>query len=642
MNSVLTAGKWPSLPGLLRQTPFQRISDLEPRVASMSYAELRRYSLSLRYRAFSGEPLQELLPEAYCLMREATSRSLGMRHYDVQLQGGIAMHDQSIAEMQTGEGKTLTATLPLYLFALAGQGSHLATANDYLARRDATTMRPAYSMLGFSVGIIESNTAPPRRHDAYACDITYAAAREFGFDFLRDRLAQGASVEQHGAILARMLGQAEQSPTAPLLQRQLQFVLVDEADSILIDEARTPLIVSSLPGNSEDAATALHYWAAEAAPQFENSRHFEYDHKCRSVTLNAPGRRQVRELNKDELLDPIALIDFYQHVEVAIRVLRDFHRDQHYVVRDGEIVIVDENTGRLAEGRKWRDGIHQAIEAKEGVEVTFKTGEAARVTVQDFFLQYRRLAGMTGTASNSRRELKRIYGLNTRVISTNRPERRQRLPDRVFGNADAKWQAIVQEVSEFHLAGRPVLIGTRSIDKSERLSQLLDAACIEHDVLNAHRHADEAAIVSAAGEKGRVTVATNMAGRGTDIKLGAGVSELGGLHVICTELHESSRIDRQLIGRCARQGDPGSFRQFMSLDDDIVRAGCGPRVAARLCRLGSEVTTAFDHFASTLRRAQARIEREHFRQRRMLLYHEKQRREVQREMGQDPYLDATM
>ncbi len=618
-----------------------RINSLESALQSSSEEELRRQSLSLRYRALSGESHLALLPEAFALMREAASRTLGMRHFDVQLLGGIAMCHGAIAEMQTGEGKTLTATLPLYLAALEDKGAHLATANDYLAARDAAIMRPAYKLLGMTVGVIESSTARPLRQKAYRCDVTYAASREFGFDFLRDRLLLGRQGTTNRDLLGGMLGQRPSGTASDPVQRSQHFILVDEADSILIDEARTPLIVSSLPGNSQDAAAALYRWAATVTAAFEEAIDYEYDHKERSVTLRPPGRRKVRELEKPDAIDAIAMFDIYEHVERAIKVDREFFLDRHYIVRDGEIVIVDENTGRLAEGRKWRDGIHQAIEAREGVTVSVKTGEAARVTVQDFYLRYERLCGMTGTAATSRRELKRIYQAAVSVIPTNRPPLRKCWPDKVFGTSEEKWQAIVGEVAEQHALGRPVLIGTRSIDKSEILARLLRQAGIEHHVLNARRHAEEAKIVASAGELGRVTVATNMAGRGTDIKLGERVREAGGLHVICTELHESARIDRQLVGRCARQGDPGSFRQFMALDDDIIKAGLGPRAATRYERIGTATPGPCDRYARVMRSAQAKVESQHYRQRRLLLYHEKERRKTQRQMGQDPYLDAT-
>ncbi len=633
LTTATASGRWSHLIG--------QINSLESKLQPSTEDELRRQSLSLRYRALSGESHLALLPEAFALMREAARRTLDMRHFDVQLLGGIAMSHGAIVEMQTGEGKTLTATLPMYLAALEDNGAHLATANDYLAARDAEIMRPAYKLLGMTVGVVEASTARPLRQKAYRCDVTYAASREFGFDFLRDRLLLGKQQLTNRDLLGGMLGQRRPGTASDPVQRNQHFMLVDEADSILIDEARTPLIVSSLPGNSQDAAAALYRWAATVTAAFEEAVDYEYDHKEHSITLRPPGRRKVRELDKPDALDAIAMFDIYEHIERAIKVDREFFLDRHYIVRDDEIVIVDENTGRLAEGRKWRDGIHQAIEAREGVSVSVKTGEAARVTVQDFYLRYDRLCGMTGTAATSRRELKRIYQTPVTVIPTNRPPLRECWPDQVFGTSEAKWRAIVGEVAEQHALGRPVLIGTRSIDKSEILSGLLHEAGIEHHVLNARRHAEEAKIVASAGNVGRVTVATNMAGRGTDIKLGEGVGALGGLHVICTELHESARIDRQLIGRCARQGDPGSFRQFMALDDDIIRAGQGPRAAARYEQTGAAIPGICNQYARVLRAAQAKIESQHYRQRRLLLYHEKERRKTQLQMGQDPYLDAT-
>ena len=617
-----------------------RIAALEPNLRQSADDSLRRSSLSLRYRALSGEPLAAILPEAYALMREATRRTIGLRHFDVQLLGGIALHYGSIAEMQTGEGKTLTATLPVYLAALEDRGAHLATANDYLALRDTQMMRPAYELLGMRVGVLQTSTSRSKRRAAYRCDITYGAAREFGFDFLRDRLLLGRRADTARDLLGGMLGLRGAQAADEPVQRDLHFALVDEADSILIDEARTPLIVSSLPGESPLAATELYRWAAAVAQEFHERTDYDYDHQRRTVSLRSAGRRKVRELDKPDALARIAMFDIYEHMERAIKVAREFFLDRHYVIRDGEVVIVDESTGRLAEGRKWRDGIHQAVEAQAGVEVTVKTGEAARVTIQDFYLRYTRLCGMTGTAATSARELRHIYKLPVRVIATHRTPCRQRWPDRVFGTHQAKWQAVCDEIVAVHQGGRPVLIGTRSIDKSEQLAKLLTTLGIDHAVLNAHRHAEEAEIVARAGQPGKVTVATNMAGRGTDIKLAPEVVELGGLHVIATELHESARIDRQLIGRCARQGDPGSYRQFMSLDDDLIEAAYGPVVAQRYRRFGATYSGSLQRFARVLRSAQAKLEREYFQQRRLLLFHEKERRRIQQQMGQDPYLDA--
>ncbi len=604
----------------------------------LSPAELRCASLSLRYRVVSGEPAERLLPEAYALMREAAERTLGLRHYDVQIYGGIALFERSIAEMQTGEGKTLTATLPLYLAALSGDGAHLATANDYLAERDARCVMPAFELLGMSVGILRSASSRDERRAAYQCDITYGAAREFGFDFLRDRLRNEGGELLPGERLRRMLGGEDTDEGTAPLQRGLNSMLVDEADSVLIDEARTPLVVSSAAADSQESA-AIYGWSATLSSQL-GDQDYLYEPQHKSVSLTSAGRRKVRDETRPPALSRTPLFDLYEHVERAIRVRIEFHRDQHYVVRDGRIVIVDERTGRLADGRQWRDGIHQAVEAGEGVPITVRAGDAARVTVQDFFLLYPRLAGMTGTAVSSRRELRSIYGLETRVIPTHRPVQRAQWPLRVFGTGEQKWQAIVEEICKLHRTGRPVLIGTRSISKSERLSASLAEAGIEHHVLNANRHAEEAQIVAAAGSLGRVTVATNMAGRGTDIQLGEGVAELGGLHVIGTELHDSERIDRQLYGRCGRQGDPGSFRQYAALDDEVLRVGFGGRASDRYRARGEKARQELAGCAQLVRRAQRRIERMHFQQRRQLLFQEKQRRAIQQEMGQDPYLDA--
>ena len=403
-----------------------RIDALERQLESLTDQEIRKKSLSLRYQVLSGKSLDELLVEAYALVREAGRRTIGMRHYDVQLLGGIAMHFQNIIVMQTGEGKTLTATLPLYLNALAGQGVHLATANDYLAQRDAETMSPIYELLGLSVGTVGSESRPHERLSGYAADITYTTAKEIGFDFLRDRL-QKRSQETGGSQLieAMIAGQPEQA-AGQCVQRQHHFVLVDEADSILIDEARTPLIVSALPDAIAKAKTALYNWCAENCHRFENLTHYELLPNTKQLHLTAEGRRLVRKLGKPELLNQTPILDIYEQLELSVYVDRNYIRDRHYIVRDDEIVIVDEFTGRLAEGRKWRAGIHQAIEAREKIEVSVETGESARITIQDLFLRYDRLAGMTGTVGNSTRELKKIYNAGVVVIPTHRPSRRKR------------------------------------------------------------------------------------------------------------------------------------------------------------------------------------------------------------------------
>ena len=617
-----------------------KIAALEPALKELDDGRLRKESLSLRYRAKSGESLGHLLPEAYALVREAARRTIGLRPFDVQLLGGIAMAGRSIAQMQTGEGKTLTATLPLYLYGLAGVGCHLATANDYLARRDAEWMRPVYESLGLSVGVIQEGMSRPDRRRAYVCDVTYGTAKEFGFDFLRDRLLLRRTGGGGADLLAGMLGQQGGRPAEEPVQRPPHLAVVDEADSILIDEARTPLIIAAASSETERARAACYRWGAEVAGRFAEDEDYEYDARKRTATLTPAGRNRVRSLPKPEAMAPVGMPHIYEHVERAIMVAREYTRDRQYVVRDGEVVIVDEFTGRLGEGRKWQAGIHQAVEAKEGVEVTVATGQAARITVQDYFLRYPHLAGMTGTAVDSARELRKIYRCGVVAVPTNRPMVRLRLPPLVFGTTEAKWAAVVEETCRMVALGRPVLIGTRSIDKSEHLSRLLAGRGVEHRVLNAHKLAEEAEIVAGAGQPGRVTVSTNMAGRGTDIQLGPGVAELGGLHVIVTEMHDAARIDRQLTGRCGRQGDPGTHRQYLALDDELLGAGFGPKRGGRYAALGRRHPGPVRGRTRLFRRAQRTIERRHFRARRALIYFEKQRKKVQRQMGQDPYLDT--
>ncbi len=617
-----------------------KVAAAEPALQKLSDHELRKTSLGLRYRARSGEPLDKLLVEAFSLVREASRRQLGMRHFDVQILGGAAIHHHSIVEMQTGEGKTLTATLPMYLAALAGKGAHLATVNDYLAARDAELLKPLYSALGMSIGTIQSQQPQPERRKAYQCDITYGTANEMGFDFLRDRLLNRSSADGIKDLFGQMLGVSANGAGDESVQRGLHYMLVDEADSILIDEARTPLIISALPGEDEKIAAEAYSWASEVCSQFIEDEHYDYDHEDRSVELGLAGRQLVRALPKPSEMDRLPLSTIYEYVQRAIKVGREMFLDRHYVVRDGEIVIVDEFTGRLAEGRKWRAGIHQAIEAQEGVEITFATNQAARITIQDLFLRYERLSGMTGTAATSRRELKKIYRVHVEQIPTNKPPIRRQLPTLVFGTSEQRWEAVVEDAVEQHELDRPVLIGTRSIDKSEHLAELLTARGIQPVILNARHIAKEAEIVSQAGQRGKVTVATNMAGRGTDIKLGDGVKELGGLHVICTELHEAQRIDRQLIGRCGRQGDPGTYRQFLALDDEILLLGFGPKKYERLVARGKKATKPLNSMKGLFRKAQQRVERRHFRDRKIMLYHEKERQKVQLQMGQDPYLDT--
>ena len=625
----------PKLTRYRRRLP--EIESWEPKLKAMDDLKLRKQGLSLRYRVRSGESLDRLLGEAYALVREAGRRKLNMRHFEVQLLGGIAIFNGAIAEMETGEGKTLTATLPMYLRALEGRGAHLATVNDYLAQRDLDIMRPIYEALGLSCDAIQTGMNQDQRRHAYGCDITYGTSKEFGFDFLRDRLLIRRTGEQ--AALGGGNNSGEQEGEKPV-QRGMHFCLVDEADSILIDEARTPLIISAIPGEAQMRAVACYRWASEAADQFSEDEHYEYDHEKKTCELTFEGRQLTRMLEKPEEMGPVGLVDIYQYIERAVKVDREFQNHRQYVVKDGEIVIVDEFSGRIAEGRKWSGGIHQAVEAKEDVEVSVETGHAARVTVQDLFRRYKHICGMTGTARTSARELKKIYKTGVVKVPTNRPSARVILPDRVFATADDKWRAIAEEIKRQHATGRPILIGTRSIDKSERLAEFLVEANIEHEILNARHIAREAEIVAAAGHRGKVTVATNMAGRGTDIKLEKGVAELGGLCVIGTEVHDSARIDRQLVGRCGRQGDPGSFQQFLAMDDEILESAFSPSKAEKMAANVTPDSEGLVNVSSKVfRKAQKIVEKRHFRGRKVLLYHEKHRKKMHVEMGQDPYLD---
>ena len=507
-----------------------RIERLSVSLESLEDDEIQQRASALRYQSQSGTPLAKLVIEAYALVREAARRSIGMSHYPVQLLGGLAMFHDSIVVMQTGEGKTLTATLPLFLHALTGNGAHLATANDYLAARDAEIMQPVFEMLGMSVGVVTGQSSRSERRQAYHSDVTYTTAKEIGFDFLRDRLIRRHQKFSGQNAIAAMTGKQQTDADVPV-GRGLNFVLIDEADNVLIDEARTPLIVSSDPDRIAKAKLALYQWTAKVVDSFSQDVDFSIDGESKSVSLTAAGRRRVRTTQQPEALTRTPLIDIYDQVEMAIYVNENYFADRHYVVRDGEVVIVDEFTGRLAEGRKWRAGIHQAIEAREGVEISVETGEAARITIQDLFLKYEALAGMTGTVANSAPELRSIYSVSVVDVPTNKPPQRVQMPALVFGSADKKWQAIADEVESMLAVGRPVLIGTRSIDKSEALSKILSARGIEHEVLNARHLDQEAEIVAAAGQPGKVTVATNMAGRGTDIKLTADAHAIGEVYM---------------------------------------------------------------------------------------------------------------
>ncbi len=604
-------------------------------VSSYSSQQLRDTSLELSVEAQSGGDIMPLFDRAVALVNESIKRSLNWELYPVQKVGGRVLASGGIAEMQTGEGKTLTATVPLYLHALLGRGVHLATANDYLAQRDADWMGPVYEALGLTVGVVVHEINDRQRRDAYRCDITYGTCKEFGFDFLRDRL-RIRQVTNNQTLYGGKFNDADLDRLR--VQRAPYFILVDEADSLLIDDARTPLIISAAPSEAQKREVALYNWASGIVDQLDDNHHYVYDREKRTVDLTSDGMQRVRGLNKPESLSGASVIDFYEFVERAIKVDRDYHLDQHYVVVDNKVVIVDESTGRLSEGRRWSRGIHQAVESKEQQPIEIQTNNAAQITIQQLVNRYSHIAGMTGTAWECKREFKRVYRSVTSRIPTNRPLQRDERECRFFFTQAEKWKSIISEISEATDVGRPVLVGTRTIENSELLSKLLDKQGISHVVLNARHIAKEAEIVARAGERGTVTVATNMAGRGTDIKLGEGVAKLGGLHVICAELHDSSRIDRQLFGRCGRQGDPGSMRQYISAEDPLLEQAYGRNKAKWLRRAFRWRNSSW--WIRMFRRAQRKVEREHFRQRQIMLHVQKENHKMLRESGRDPYLDA--
>ncbi|MBW3542459.1 MAG: translocase [Planctomycetes bacterium] len=611
-----------------RSEDLQRLSD----------AELLRRGREVRWQAKTAAGLEPLVEEAYALVRESSRRATGMLHFPVQVMGAVGLFEGHITEMQTGEGKTLTAVMPAFLRALPGKGCHVITVNDYLARRDAEHMGPIYERLGLTVGCIQTDMQPDQRRGEYAKDITYGTSKEMGFDFLRDRLRLGAGGKEdpRRRPFGTGTGSGEQ-----IVQRGYYFALIDEADSILIDEARTPLIIGLTMPN--DATTVnLYRWSQRTAAKLVGGADFIYEPDRRSAYLTDHGCRKVLLASKPSLLNTVDTDRLYTQIEQALTARYAFQRDRDYVVVDDEVVIVDESTGRIMEGRKWQDGLHQAVEAKELVPITAATGQAARITVQSYFRNYTFLAGMTGTAWQARRELRRTYHLKVAVIPTHRPCIRTGSPPRIFKTQEAKRRAVVGEINEILDAGRAVLVGTPSVEASEALGALLKEERIGHQILNARYHEQEAEIVKEAGHPRRVTIATNMAGRGTDIILHDDVRERGGLHVIATEMHSSARIDRQLVGRAARQGDPGSFRFFLSLEDELLRCLDASllerlRVQARPRENGELAGRWLELF----RRTQAFLERTHGRQRRDLLKQEKQRLRAYRQMGLDPYLELT-
>ena len=599
--------------------------------------ELLNAGRDIAWRAKTGIPLKNLLEESFGLTIEASRRTLGMEHYPVQIMGGIAMFEGGIVELQTGEGKTLTATLTACLRALPGKGSHVVTVNDYLAERDAEEMGHVYRALGLSCGCILTPMETDERRDNYALDITYGTAKEFGFDLLRDRLRQGVSA---GGQKRRTMFSAQAGVEEPV-QRGHYSVIIDEADSILIDEARTPLIIGlTLPN---DAATvSLFRWCHRAVSHLEANVDFVYEPERRSAYLTDPGCRKVLLLGKPALIDSIDTERIYKHVEQALTARYGFVRDRDYVIADDEIAIVDEGTGRIMEGRKWQDGLHQSIEAKELVSITAASGEAARITVQNFFRLYTYISGMTGTAVQCSSEIRKVYGLKVTAIPTHRPCIRTPTAPRIFATAEAKRRAIIDEIERLVGDDRAVLVGTPSVEASEALGQLLKDRNIKHTILNAKYLEQEADIVSDAGEPGKVTVATNMAGRGTDIKLTDELKTAGGLQVIATEMHSSKRIDRQLIGRAARQGDPGGYQFFLSLEDELLRCHTPEKLERTRKQAFPDNTGELSRsWLRYFQKTQHYLEKLHYKQRKDMMKQDKHRTQSYKRMGLDPCLELT-
>jgi preprotein translocase subunit SecA len=591
----------------------------------------------LRWRAKSGTSLRTLMPEAYALVREVARRVLGQQHYAVQIMGGIGLFEGGLAEMQTGEGKTLTATLPTFLRALPGKGCHVVTVNDYLAQRDRDQMGPVYERLGMTVGCVVSASEPDERRRAYWKDITYATSREIGFDFLRDRLKVGAKLdEMHRPNLFENEEMGDDGP----VQRGHHFALVDEADSVLIDDAVTPLIIGLERENTKEFEALLD-WCRDLVPQLEAGSDFLFDQGKRIIELTNAGTRKVVLASKPDLLHSFDSEKLYTNVEQALRARYAYERGRDYVVtKKDEIAIVDESTGRVLDGRKWQAGLHQAIEAKESVPVTAETGEAARITVQTFFRRYRNIAGMTGTGIQAAREFQHTYGLGVTTIPTNRPCIRKGFPPRIFATLDDKRQALVPEIERLYKAGRAVLIGTPSVEASEVLGRALKALNIECQILNAFFDDVEADIIAQAGQPGRITIATNMAGRGTDIHLHEDVRKNGGLHVIATEMHTNRRIDRQLVGRAARQGDPGTYQFWLSLEDELFRYLDFEKLKKLRARAKPDSKGELSiSWLRTFRRMQRVIEGVERKYRKQLLKQEKSREKMCKAMGLDPYLE---
>jgi len=611
-----------------------KVSELEAKVSKLSDGELREESLKIKKEAEEDKALDDLLPQAFALVREAAKRTLGQRHYDVQLWGGIVLHRGAIAEMVTGEGKTLAATAPAYLNALTGRGVHIITVNDYLSRRDTVWMGQIYDALGLTIGCINHDSSfiydsahkekdqsrdeqgsfrvfheflrPVLRREAYEADITYGTNNEFGFDYLRDNMAYDLS----------QIVQAKSH----------NFAIVDEVDSILIDEARTPLIISAPDAESGE----LYKTFARVVPNFKENEDYNIDEKLKAATITDAGIDKVEKMLGLENLYDQGGMRHVHHLEQALRAYVLFKKDRDYVIKNNEIIIVDEFTGRLMPGRRWSEGLHQAVEAKEGVAIQKESRTLATITFQNYFRMYKKLAGMTGTAATSSEEFHKVYNLDVIVVPTNKPMIRVDLPDRIYKTPNAKWKAVVEGIKERHFKGQPVLVGTVSIEKNELLSAMLKREGVPHNVLNAKNHESEGQIIAQAGKLGQVTVATNMAGRGVDIILGGNppspenaekVKELDGLHVIGTERHEARRIDNQLRGRSGRQGDSGSSQFFVSLDDDVIRIFGGERIKNMMERFGFPEDEAIEHglVSRAIEQAQSKIEGHHFDARKYVL-----------------------
>ena len=581
---------------------------LEPEMIAKSDAELAAMTPAFRERLDRGEPLDDLLPEAFALTREAARRTLGQRHYDVQLIGGAVLHEGKIAEMKTGEGKTLAATLPVYLNALTRKGVHVVTVNDYLASRDAKWMGTIYNFLGLSVGCILHGLDDNERKQAYGADVTYGTNNEFGFDYLRDNMK--FDLEE-------------------LVQREYNYAIVDEVDSILIDEARTPLIISG----PAEKSSALYQQVDKIIPRLSKEKHFTVDEKSRAANLTEEGVTYCESLLRVENLYDPRYMELLHHLQQALKAHALFKRDVDYIVKNGEVIIVDEFTGRLMPGRRYSEGLHQALEAKEKMRIKSENQTLATITFQNYFRMYDKLAGMTGTADTEAEEFAKIYKLDVVVIPTHKPMIRVDNPDVVYRSEPEKYQAAAEEIKELNKKGQPVLVGTISIEESEKLSGMLKRMGVPHHVLNAKHHAQEAEIVAGAGQKGSVTISTNMAGRGTDIVLGDGVPELGGLHILGTARHESRRIDNQLRGRSGRQGDPGSSRFYLSLDDSLLRLFGSDRISGIMGKMGMEEGEPIEHniISKAIENAQRKVEGHNFQIRKQLLEYDdvlNQQREV--------------